>query len=457
MEEKKIARALISVFHKDGLEMIVRKLHELNVELISTGGTEAFIHSLGIPVLGVETLTAFPEMLGGRVKTLHPVIFGGILGRRDHLNDIEQMTAHNILPLDLVIVDLYPFEETVKSMKSESENEEAIIEKIDIGGVALIRAAAKNFNDVLVCAGRNDYGELLSLLNSKSGFTSYEDRRRFAANAFNITSHYDTQIFNHFNESVQLPVFKQSILQSKKLRYGENPHQHAQFFGNFEELFSQLNGKEISYNNLVDIDAAVHLIQEFENTTCAIIKHTNPCGVAEAENTLEAWDRALACDPVSAFGGVIIFNRKIEEDVAKKLHEFFFEVLIAPAYEDEALKILKQKKNRIILHGKWKMENGKWKFPGGKKIFKTILNGAVEQEANFAVADIASWKVVTKKSPAENEIPDLLFAEKCVKHLKSNAIVLAKDRQMIGMGSGQTSRVEALKLAIAKANLFSST
>ncbi len=474
MSERKIKAALISVYYKDGLEPIVKKLHQLGVQLISTGGTQTFIQSLNIPVTAVESLTGFPEILGGRVKTLHPKIFGGILARREVKEDLAQMQQHEIAEIDLVIVDLYPFEETVRKVreqvlpkneflissplekmpKADEAGEDlggAVIEKIDIGGISLIRAAAKNFNDVLICASRNYYPDLLNLLNEKNGISHKEDRQLFAAKAFNISSHYDSAIFRYFNGEEKVAAFKQSILQSRTLRYGENPHQRATFYGDFDALFTQLNGKEISYNNLVDIDSAVSLIDEFENPACAVIKHTNPCGCAEADNTLHAWELALAADPVSAFGGIIVFNRAIDLQTAEKVNEIFFEVIIAPDFSEEALAVFKQKKNRIILSQKSKVKSEK---SNSKKIFRSILNGVIEQDADAALSSAATWKVVTEISPTQNQIEDLLFAEKCIKHLKSNTIVLAKNKQLIGMGCGQTSRVDALKQAIQKAKNF---
>jgi phosphoribosylaminoimidazolecarboxamide formyltransferase/IMP cyclohydrolase len=439
MSDRKIRTALISVFYKDGLEPIVRKLHELGIRLISTGGTESFIRSCHIPVTSVEELTGFPEILSGRVKTLQPAIFGGILGIRSSAEHVRQMQEHKIPEIDLVIVDLYPFEETLASTDDEAE----IIERIDIGGVSLIRAAAKNFNDVLVCASREDYAALLTLLDEKRGSTSEEDRRLFATKAFNQTSHYDTAIFNYFNRSGDVAAFKQSILKSRSLRYGENPHQQGVFYGDLDLLFSQVHGKEISYNNLVDIDAAIRLIDEFENPACAVIKHTNACGCAEAEDVAGAWQRALAGDPVSAFGGVVVFNRTVDASAASRINEIFFEVIIAPGYEDEALATLRQKKNRIILVRKTAspVHNS----------FRSILGGVIRQNADTRLSSVQTWKVVTGLAPTGDQAADLLFAEKCVKHLKSNAIVLVKNRQLIGMGCGQTSRIDALRQAVSKA------
>jgi phosphoribosylaminoimidazolecarboxamide formyltransferase/IMP cyclohydrolase len=442
MSERKIQTALISVYYKDGLEALVSKLHSLGVKLISTGGTEVFISRLGIPVQSVEALTGFPEILGGRVKTLQPEIFGGILGRRSMKEDVAQMEEHEIPEIDLVIVDLYPFEETVASAGDEA----SIIEKIDIGGISLIRAAAKNFNDVLVCASRKNYSTLLQLLDGKGGTSSLADRRWFATDAFNVTSHYDAQIFQWFNRENQVSAFKQSLLAARPLRYGENPHQSAIYYGHFDALFSQLHGKEISFNNLVDVDAACRLIDEFSHAACAIIKHTNACGAAEASTIESAWEKALAADPVSAFGGIIVLNRPLNTATAAKISEIFFEVIIAPEYEEKALQILKTKKNRIVLQ-----RNG---AAATSENFKSILNGVIRQQADSALSSPGTWKVVTQAAPSPEQTTDLLFAEKCVKHLKSNAIVLVKNQQLVGMGCGQTSRVDALKQAIVKAEGF---
>ena len=442
MSEVNIKTALISVYHKEGLEPIVKLLNELGVNLISTGGTEAYIRSLGVPVVTVDSLTGFPEILGGRVKTLHPTIFGGILGRRNLPADNAQMAEHEIPAIDLVIVDLYPFEETLAATTDEA----TIIEKIDIGGISLIRAAAKNFNDVLICASRNDYPELLNLLQTGQGTTNKVQRQLFATRAFNVTSHYDSAIFNYFNSNHSVPAFKKSIVESKALRYGENPHQQGIYYGDLDAVFDQLHGKEISYNNLVDIDAAIALIAEFQLPACAIIKHTNPCGIAEADDLSTAWSRALAGDPVSAFGGIIALNRKLDRSVAEKINGIFFEVIIAPGYDDDALQVLKQKKNRIILLQK--------KQVTGNRMFKSLLNGVVEQNKDTALATPSTLKTVTNAAPTPAQVDDLLFAEKCVKHLKSNTIVLARDKQLVGMGCGQTSRIDALKQAISKAKEF---
>lgn len=442
MSEVKIQTALLSVYSKEGLEPVVRKLHELGVRLISTGGTEAFIQSLQVPVISVDSLTGFPEMLGGRVKTLHPKIFGGILGRRSLAEDLQQMSDHGIPAIDLVIVDLYPFEETVAATGDESK----IIEKIDIGGISLIRAAAKNFNDVLICASRKEYADLLLLLQSGQGITTAAARREFAARAFNVTSHYDTAIFNYFNKDGVVKAFKKSVMQSKQLRYGENPHQHGVYYGDFSEICEQLSGKEISYNNIVDIDAAIGLIAEFDEPACAVIKHTNACGVAEAPLLLDAWLKALAGDPVSAFGGIIILNRSVTKEVAEKINEIFFEVIIAPGYAPDALQLLKQKKNRIIIVQK--------KGIDGNTQFRSMLNGVIEQDKDRTNSNAATRTTVTMAKPTAEQVSAMLFGEKCVKHIKSNSIVLAKSGQLIGMGCGQTSRIDALKQAISKAREY---
>jgi phosphoribosylaminoimidazolecarboxamide formyltransferase/IMP cyclohydrolase len=440
MLPKKIQSALISVFYKDGLAPIIKKLHELNIAIYSTGGTQKFVEDLGVPVIRVEDLTGYPSILGGRVKTLHPKVFGGILGRRDNPEDLNQMNEYGIPALDLVIVDLYPFEETLKA----GGTEEAIIEKIDIGGVSLIRAAAKNFKDALIIADKNDYPELLELLNSQNGETSLEQRKTFAGKAFHVTSHYDTLIHNHFNPSS--PYLKLSCADGISLRYGENPHQRGTFFGKLDEVFEKLSGKELSYNNLVDTDAALQLISEFEEPGFVIVKHTNACGVATDINLLEAWKKALAGDPVSAFGGVITTNRKITEEVATAIDSLFFEILIAPDYEEEALEILKKKKNRNLLKLK--------KFEVQEKQIKSLLNGYLVQDADNKTETAADLKTVTLLSPTPEQVSDLLFAAKISKHVKSNTIVLAKNKQLLGMGSGQTSRVDALMQSIKKADSF---
>ncbi len=440
-ELKKINNALISVFYKDNLEPIIVKLKELGVNIYSTGGTQKFIENLGASVIPVEQLTSYPSILGGRVKTLHPKIFGGILGRRELREDLLQLEEYEIPEIDLVIVDLYPFEETVASGASESD----IIEKIDIGGISLIRAAAKNFKDVLIVSSRDEYPELLNLLNEKNGFTSLIERKQHALNAFNVTSHYDTAIFNYFNAGKK-NIFKQSITESQTLRYGENPHQQGVFYGRLNELFDKLHGKELSYNNLLDIDAAVALIAEFSEPTFAILKHNNACGIASRDNLTDAWKAALAADPVSAFGGILITNREVDETTATEINNLFFEVIIAPAYSAAALEILKQKKNRIILVQK--------PVEFSKKQFRTLLNGVIEQDKDLKTETVADMKTVTTKAPTATELSDMEFANKIVKHTKSNTIVLAKNNQLLASGVGQTSRVDALKQAIAKANQF---
>ncbi|WP_158827027.1 bifunctional phosphoribosylaminoimidazolecarboxamide formyltransferase/IMP cyclohydrolase [Mucilaginibacter lacusdianchii] len=437
-----IKNALISVYYKDHLEPVIQELNRLGVKIYSTGGTETFIRSLGAEVIAVEDLTSYPSILGGRVKTLHPKVFGGILSRRGLESDEQQLAQYDIPQIDLVIVDLYPFEETVKAGAAEGD----IIEKIDIGGISLIRAAAKNFKDVVIVASKDDYGDLENILKTQNGETSFDQRRRFAQKAFNITSHYDTAIFQYFNHEEPLPVFKQSIQTSQTLRYGENPHQQGTFYGNLNAMFTKLHGKELSYNNLVDVDAAVALIDEFTDPTIAILKHTNACGIATRSFIKEAWVDALACDPVSAFGGVIIANDEVNEDTAIEISKIFFEVLIAPAYTDEALRVLKEKKNRIIL-----IRQG---VELGLKQFKTLLNGVIEQDKDLVIEGPDQMTTVTDKAPTEQELKDLFFANKVVKHTKSNTVVLAKNNQLLASGVGQTSRVDALRQAIEKAKSF---
>ena len=439
--DKKIKNALISVYFKDNLAPIIEKLNSLGVQLFSTGGTQSFIEDLKIPVTPVESLTSYPSILGGRVKTLHPKIFGGILGRRELESDVQQLEEYEIPEIDLVIVDLYPFEETVKLGASETD----IIEKIDIGGISLIRAAAKNFNDVLIVSSRNQYPDLLALLESKKGISNIDDRKRLATEAFNVSSHYDTNIFNYFSKGA-IPVFKQSVQQSSVLRYGENPHQKGVFYGNLDEMFDKLNGKELSYNNLLDVDAAVNLMAEFDETTFAILKHNNACGVASRPVLLDAWKDALAGDPTSAFGGILIANAKIDEVTANEINKLFFEVIIAPSYDTKALEVLKQKTNRIILIQK------KAKF--SPTSFRTLLNGVIEQDKDFKSETASDLKTITKIAPSATEQRDLLFANKLVKHTKSNTIVLAKNNQLLASGTGQTSRVDALRQAIVKAQNF---
>lgn len=439
---KKISSALISVYHKDHLEPIVRKLHELGVTLYATGGTQDFIEGLKLPVVSVEDVTDYPSILGGRVKTLHPKIFGGILSRRENSSDITEMEEYKIPNIDLVIVDLYPFESTLAS----GADEQSIIEKIDIGGISLIRAAAKNFKDVLIIPSRDQYSFLSDILNNQDGVTSLEDRKRMCVQAFELSSHYDAAIFAYFNSDKSVDVFKQSIRTSRSLRYGENPHQAARFFGQFEDIFEQLHGKEISYNNLLDIDAAVSLIKEFEEPTVAILKHNNACGIASRSSISEAWKDALSADPVSAFGGIIIVNREIDGKSAEAMNQLFFEVLIAPAFSKDALEVLKQKKNRILLVQKGTELSAKQ--------FRTLLNGVVEQDRDLKTESAQDMKTVTKLAPSTVEVSDLEFANKIVKHTKSNTIVLAKNKQLLASGTGQTSRVDALQQAIAKAKNF---
>ncbi|MBB5397517.1 bifunctional phosphoribosylaminoimidazolecarboxamide formyltransferase/IMP cyclohydrolase [Mucilaginibacter sp. AK015] len=437
-----IKNALISVYYKDNLEPIIHELNRLGVKIYSTGGTETFIRDLGVDVIAVEDLTSYPSILGGRVKTLHPKVFGGILARRSFDSDEQQLVQYEIPEIDLVIVDLYPFEETVNSGASQED----VIEKIDIGGISLIRAAAKNYKDVVIVASKNDYTELEEILKRQQGATTIDQRRRFAQKAFNISSNYDTHIFQYFDHSEPMPVFKQSIQTSQVLRYGENPHQKGIFYGNLDAMFTKLNGKELSYNNLVDVDAAVALIDEFTDPTVAILKHTNACGVATRTFIKEAWIDALACDPVSAFGGVIIANDEIDAATAAEIDKIFYEVLIAPAFTDEAIDILSAKKNRIVLI------RNRVELP--VKQFKTLLNGVIEQDKDLVVEGPAQMTPVTEKKATEHELRDLYFANKVVKHTKSNTIVFAKNNQLMASGVGQTSRVDSLKQAIIKAESF---
>lgn len=439
---KSIKSALVSVYYKDNLEPIIKKLHALNVKLYSTGGTLSFIEKLNIPVTAVDSVTTYPEIFGGRVKTLHPAIFGGILNRRDNPSDQKEKAQHNIPDIDLVIVDLYPFEETVAAKASEQET----IEKIDIGGISLIRAAAKNFNDVIIVSSRNDYSDLLQLLETKNGKSDLSDRKHFAAKAFATSSHYDTAIFNYFNETETIPVFKQSIQKSQTLRYGENPHQQGNFYGDLNAMFTKLNGKELSYNNLLDVDAAVNLIADFSEPTFAILKHNNACGVSSRDTIKQAYLDALAGDPVSAFGGILIANRTIDHATAVEINKLFCEVIIAPAFDQDALDLLKSKVNRIIL-----IQNN---VPLSKRLFRTLLNGVIEQDKDLKTETEADLTPVTKLKPSASEIKDLLFANKLVKHTKSNTIVLAKNGQLLASGTGQTSRVDALRQAIHKAQSF---
>jgi phosphoribosylaminoimidazolecarboxamide formyltransferase/IMP cyclohydrolase len=437
----KIKSALISVFHKDGLDEILVKLHQEGVVLYSTGGTQTFIESLGLPCRSVENLTGYPSILGGRVKTLHPKVFGGILNRRDNTGDREQIKEYEIPEIDLVVVDLYPFRETVASGADEQD----IIEKIDIGGISLIRAAAKNFKDVVIVASKAQYAALNQLLSEQGTQSTLEDRKWFAKEAFAVSSGYDTAIFNYFDAG-EGSYFRQAYDDAKALRYGENPHQKGIFYGDFNAVFEQLQGKEISYNNLLDINAATDLIAEFDELTFAILKHNNACGIASRSTIKEAWEAALAGDPVSAFGGVLICNAPVDAPAAEEINKIFFEVIIAPAYDAEALEILKQKKNRIILVQK--------QNPEAPLQFRSLLNGALAQDKNLSIQTEEDLKTVTNKAPTTQEISDLLFANKLVKNTKSNAIVLAKDKQLCASGVGQTSRVDALKQAIDKAKAF---
>lgn len=455
-----ISSALISVFYKDGLEPLVRLLHEQNVKLYSTGGTQSFIEQLGIPVTAVEDITGYPSIFGGRVKTLHPAVMGGILYRRELPEDLAQAERHRIPPIDLVVVDLYPFEETVASGASDED----IIEKIDIGGISLIRAAAKNYNDVLIVSSRSQYEVVVNLLTEKKGKTELSDRRRYAGEAFAVTSQYDTAIQAYFGgvgaetEGVETqfsgPIYNFREMPSSHLRYGENPHQQATFYGDLETMFTKLHGKELSYNNLVDVDACVNLIDEFQEgdvAAFAIIKHTNACGIATAPTAKEAYLNALACDPVSAFGGVVITNKPVDMATAEELNRLFMEILIAPDYEPAALELLQSKKNRILLR------RNATQLPA--VMFKTILNGVLEQDKDRETEGVDQFKTVTEKAPTDTESRALAFALKVCKHTKSNTIVLAREAgegygQLLASGVGQTSRVDALRQAIEKAHAF---
>ena len=436
---KKIQSALISVFYKDGLDAIIKKLHELGVTIYSTGGTQTFIESLNIPCIAVESLTTYPSILGGRVKTLHPSVFGGILGRRENETDLKEMAQYKIPEIDLVIVDLYPFEETV----AKTSDDASIIEKIDVGGPSMIRAAAKNHKHVAVVGSKNEYAYLEKLLNEQNGETTLEQRRLLAARAFEVCAHYDVAIAKYFVPT-DATYFLESVPHPKSMRYGENPHQSAVFFGDLNELFDQVNGKELSYNNLVDVDAAVQIISEFKDTTFAIIKHTNVCGIASRNTAKEAWDAALAGDPESAFGGVLVCNGAIDKATAEAINEIFFEVLIAPSFNADALEILKSKKNRILLQQK--------KKPANKNQFKSLLNGVLVQQQDEG--NYTDWKEVGGKETNEIEKEDLKFANLVCKHLKSNAIALIKNKQLVGKGCGQTSRIDSLRQAIDKSKQF---
>jgi phosphoribosylaminoimidazolecarboxamide formyltransferase/IMP cyclohydrolase len=438
----KIKNALISVFYKDGLEPIVQALHKHGVKIYSTGGTQQFIEALGIEVFAVENLTGYPSILGGRVKTLHPKIFGGILARREEASDLKEIEEFQIPLFDLVMVDLYPFEETL----AKTNDEQTIIEKIDIGGVSLIRAAAKNFKHTFIVADKSDYSNLLDIINTQDGSSNLENRKLFAAKAFQTTSHYDSAIFNYFNLEAGLDSYRLSINEGQTLRYGENPHQKGFFYGDLNSLLEKLHGKELSYNNILDVDAGISLIEDFEEPTVAIIKHNNPCGVASRNSLFEAWKDALAGDPVSAFGGIIVLNRTVDVETAKEIDKIFCEVLIAPDYSAEALQILQSKKNRIILK---KIGS----LPKNRTV-RASLNGVLVQDKDLVVLKPSDLKAVCSKTVSDAEIEDLIFADKIVKHTKSNTIVLAKNKQLLGIGCGQTSRVDALRHAVAKAKSF---
>ncbi len=439
----KIKSALISVFHKDGIDVIAKKLHQLDIQIISTGGTQRYIESLGIPVTPVETLTEYPSILDGRVKTLHPMVFGGILARREE-GHLAELTQFKIPEIDLVIVDLYPFEKTVATTSDEA----TIIEKIDIGGISLIRAAAKNFKDIVIVPSMNEYDFLLKLLEEKEGKTDLEDRKWLARKAFSITSNYDVAIHNYFNRDIGEIAFKQSYDKGQVLRYGENPHQTATFYGNINDMFEQLHGKALSYNNLVDVDAGVSFMREFkdDNPTFIVIKHTNACGVATRENIFDAWKAALACDDISAFGGILVSNRKIDLKTATDINKRFYEILIAPDFDEDALTELKSKKTRRLL----KIND----FSVQPKSYRSLLNGVIEQDTDLKMETRSEFEQVTKAAPLANVLDDLEYANKCVKHVKSNTIVLIKNLQMIGMGCGQTSRIDACRQAIEKAKQF---
>lgn len=441
MQAKKINSALISVFNKDGLGPIIEALHQNKVTIYSTGGTADFIAGMGVPVSQVESLTTYPSILDGRVKTLHPKVFGGILARREK-NHLAQLEEYNIPELDLVIVDLYPFEETVRTTSDHQQ----IIEKIDIGGIALIRAAAKNFEDVVIVPSKNQYQYFLERYLENNGGTEYSDRQYLAGQAFAVSNHYDGAIANYFSKLNHQSAFRESFHQSTPLRYGENPHQSATFYGDLDQQVQQINGKALSFNNLVDVDAAIALMREFKDAppTFAVIKHTNACGVATANTIEEAWKKALQGDPISAFGGILITNSKVSLACAEQIDKIFYEVLIAPEYEQDALTLLSAKKNRILLRDLLKDSNS---FQ-----YKSLLNGVIEQEADLKVEAVEAFKTVTHIAPSEDELADMVFANKCVKHLKSNAIALVKNQQLLGMGCGNTSRIDALKAAISKAN-----
>jgi phosphoribosylaminoimidazolecarboxamide formyltransferase/IMP cyclohydrolase len=450
MSSIKAQSALISVFHKDGLEPIVRKMNDLGITIYSTGGTEKFIRQLGINVVPVEDVTSYPSILGGRVKTLHPKVFGGILNRRDHEGDAAQLKEFDIPQIDIVIVDLYPFEKTVSSRASEQE----IIEKIDIGGISLIRAGAKNYKDTLCVGSMDDYSDLLQLLEEGNGTSTLEQRKKFASNCFNISSHYDSTIYNYFAGEATDKALKVSESHVMPLRYGENPHQKGWYYGDFNQMFEKHHGKELSYNNLLDVDAAVNLMSEFENDapTFAIFKHNNACGVAQRNTIHKAYVDALAGDPVSAFGGILISNVAIDLDTAQEIHSLFCEVVIAPSFDKDAMDLLKGKKNRILLT--LKKDTLSRKRNSNKLEVRASLNGYLVQEANLKTDAAKDLTLATKLKATDDQISDLLFASKICKHTKSNTIVLAKNKQLCASGTGQTSRVDALNQAIHKAVSF---
>ena len=446
MKEHKIKTVFISAYNKEGIQDLVTFLKSLNIQIISTGGTEKYIKKLGFSVMPVESLTEFPSILGGRVKTLHPKVFGGILNRRDSSNDLKEVKKFNIPNIDMVVVDLYPFEETILNKKSTDQD---IIEKIDIGGVSLIRAAAKNFKDVFIVPSENLFDEAIKVLKSKNGKTNLETRKLFAKKSFELCAHYDSIIYNWFNnaDSNLENGLNLNFANSHTLRYGENPHQKGKYYGDLNSVFTQIHGKTISYNNLLDIDAAIKLISDFKHNTFCILKHNNPCGVSSKSKIIECWEKAFAGDPISAFGGVLITNNEVDLQTAEKINKLFFEIIIAPKYNSQALNLLKQRKNRIVLKLK---ENGLI----SDVIYKSVLNGIVAQEQDVLVDSEEILEKITKLKPSKKQLEDLLFASIICKHTKSNAIVLVKEKQLIGIGCGQTSRVDALKQAIVKAESF---
>ena len=443
MATRKIKSALISVFHKDGLDEIINLLDQYDVTIYSTGGTQKFIESHGVKVERVEDLTSYPSILDGRVKTLHPKVFGGILARRDE-DHLGQLAKYDMPEIDLVIVDLYPFEDTVKS----TDDEEAIIEKIDIGGIALIRGAAKNFNDVVIVPSKNEYPMIQKILAEQNAESTLADRKELARRAFKVSSHYDTAIFNYFDRDSDDVSFKHSLIDSQVLRYGENPHQQGIFFGELDTMFEKISGKELSFNNLVDVDAAVNVMSEFEDSdpTFAVLKHTNTCGIATRSTVLEAWHAALAGDPVSAFGGILISNTIVDLATAEEINKLFYEVVIAPEFDQDAINLLTKKKKRVL------MKINRWHV--NDKSFKSILNGVIQQDTDKSMESSDKMECVTDAQATPQQLSDLEFANKCVKHLKSNTIVLVKNNQLLGMGCGQTSRVDALRQAISKATAF---